>query len=85
MLIAINILKNGIINKNNLIPLYILTWKIKCTKIGKKNIEKIINTLFLKLLNFELKKLLSFFKKNIKDKKEIKIKIGILNIKKLKK
>ncbi len=72
-------------NKKSLIPLYILTWKIICRSTGKKIIEEIIIILFLKLLNFVLKKLLSFFKMIIKATINIKIKIGILNAKKVKK
>ena len=66
-------------------PLYILTWKIKCTNIGKKIIEKIMIILFLKFLNLVVKKLLSNLVKIIKATNNIKIKIGNLNKKKLKK
>ena len=59
-------LTNGIINKNNLIPLYILTWKITWTNIGNRMIEKIIIILFLKWLNFDVKNLLSVFSVIIK-------------------
>ena len=65
-------------------PLYILTWKIKCTKIGNKIIEKIMTILLMKCLNLEVKKLLSILNKIIKVTNNIKIKIGNLNIKKLK-
>ena len=66
-------------------PLYILIWKIKCTKIGNKIIEKIMIILLMKCLNLEVKKLLSVLNKIIKVTNNIKIKIGNLNIKKLKK
>ena len=82
---AANKLTNGIINKNNLIPLYILTWKITWTNIGNRTIEKIIIILFLKWLNFDVKNLLSVFNTTIKENNNIKTKIGILNMKKLKK
>ena len=78
-------LKNGIINKNSLIPLYILTWKITWTNIGNKTIEKIIIILFLKWLNFDVKNLLSIFSKIMRANNVIKIKMGNLNVKKLKK
>ena len=65
-------------------PLYILIWKIKCTKIGNKIIEKIMIILLMKCLNLEVKKLLSVLNKIIKVTNNIKIKIGNLNIKKLK-
>ena len=83
--IAHNKLKNGIINKNNLIPLYSLTCRIIASNIGNTIIERIIVILFLKLLKFEIKNCLSFFKKNINANNNIKIKMGILNTKKLRK
>ena len=73
------------INKNNLIPLYILTWKITWTNIGNRMIEKIIIILFLKWLNCDVKNLLSIFNKIMRANYVIKIKMGNLNIKKLKK
>ena len=66
-------------------PLYSLTCKIIARNIGNTIIERIIIILFLKLEKFEIKNLLFFFKKNIKANNNIKIKIGILNIKKLRK
>ena len=65
-------------------PLYSLTCKIIASNIGKKIIAKITVILFLKLENFDVKNLLSFIKKNTNANSNIKIKIGILNIKKLK-
>ena len=56
-------LKNGIINKNSLIPLYILTLKIIVSNIGKAIIEKITISFFSKFSNLSVKKLLSVFKK----------------------
>ena len=47
--------------------------------------EKIIIILFLKWLNFDVKNLLSVFNTTIKENNNIKTKIGILNMKKLKK
>ena len=47
--------------------------------------KRIIIILFLKLENFDEKNLLSVFSKIVKASNSIKIKIGILNIKKLKK
>ncbi len=78
-------LTNGIINKNNLMPLYILTWTIKWTKIGNKTIEKIIIILFLKSPNFDVKNLLSVFKKINNASSVIIRKMGNLSMKKLKK
>ena len=66
-------------------PLYSLTCKIIASSIGNTIIKKIIVILFLKLWKFEIKNLLSLFKKNINADNNIKTKIGILNIKKLKK
>ena len=66
-------------------PLYILTCKIKWRNTGKKIIEKTIIILFLKLSNFDVKNLLSIFSKIMRANNVNKIKMGNLNIKKLKK
>ena len=66
-------------------PLYILTCKIKWSNIGNRTIEKIIIILFLKWSNFDVKNLLSVFSTIIKANNSNKLKIGNLNIKKLKK
>ena len=66
-------------------PLYSLTCKIIASNIGNKIMKRIIIILFLKLENFDEKNLLSVFNKIVKANNSIKIKIGILNIKKLKK
>ena len=66
-------------------PLYILTCKIKWSNIGNRIIEKIIIILFLKWSNFDVKNLLSVFSTIIKANNSNKLKIGNLNIKKLKK
>ena len=66
-------------------PLYILTCKIKWSNIGNRTIEKIIIILFLKWSNFDVKNLLSVFSTIIKINNSNKLKIGNLNIKKLKK
>ena len=66
-------------------PLYILTCKIKWSNIGNITIEKIIIILFLKWSNFDVKNLLSVFSTIIKTNNSNKLKIGNLNIKKLKK
>ena len=66
-------------------PLYILTCKIKWSNIGNRTIEKIIIILFLKWSNFDVKNLLSVFSTIIKTNNSNKLKIGNLNIKKLKK
>ena len=66
-------------------PLYILTCKIKWSNIGNRTIEKITIILFLKWSNFDVKNLLSVFSTIIKTNNSNKLKIGNLNIKKLKK
>ena len=66
-------------------PLYSLTCKITAISIGNIIMKETIIILFLKLLNFDVKNLLSVLSKIIKANNNIKIKIGILNIKKLKK
>ena len=55
------------------------------SNIGNKIIQRITIILFLKLENFNEKNLLAVLSKTTKANNSIKIKIGILNIKKLKK
>ena len=66
-------------------PLYSLTCKITAISIGNIIMKETIIILFLKLLNFDVKNLLSVLSKIIKANNNIKIKIGILNTKKFKK